>query len=227
MFGASPFSSAPISGSSSTSYLQALTAVVTSVASIAKLPKKLFSVAVTSTKSIQRSIGKNISTVVENVLVVLTESAFHLISFTINITNNITIVKALTKTINATISNTVSIIKLLGKTLSVSVTKTVTLTLVNVVSKILSVTSSTTASIALFRQKIMSVVSTSTISISKALASILMVTVNSIISLIVAVFPRLGTVERYTFIINTRDRLQKLFKIRTELANKRQSKVAK
>jgi len=91
----------------------------------------------------------------------------------------------------------------------------------------LSVVSSTTASIALFRQKLLSVVSTPTISIRKALASVLTVTVNCIVSLIAAVFPRLGTVERYTFIINTRDRAFKLFKIRTELANKRQSKVAK
>jgi hypothetical protein len=73
----------------------------------------------------------------------------------------------------------------------------------------------------------MSVVSTPTISIAKALASVLTVTVNVIVSLIAAVFPRLGTVERYTFIINTRDRVLNLFKIRTELANQRQKKVDK
>lgn len=227
MFGASPFSSAPISGSSSTSYLQALTAVVSSVASITKLPVKLMAVAVTSSISIIQAISKIISTVVENVLVVLTESAFHLISFTVNITNNSTIVKAITQTITASISNAVSIIKSLGKTLTVSVTETVTLTLANIVSKLLSVTSTVTSSIDLLRAKLLSVVSTPIISIKKALASVLTVTVNCIISLIAAVFPRLGTVERYTFIINTKDRLLKVFKIRTELANQRQKKVAK
>ena len=92
MFGASPFSSAPISGSGGGAvYLQVLTAIVSSVATITKLPIKLISVAVTSTVSIVKAISKIISTVVENVLVVLTESAFHLISFTINVTNNSTI----------------------------------------------------------------------------------------------------------------------------------------
>jgi anaerobic C4-dicarboxylate transporter len=92
--------------------------------------------------------------------------------------------------------------------------------------------------------KLFAVVSTSTSTLNKALYSLLTVISVTIPSLLAAVFPRLGAVVRYTFTADFRDRLiglykerltkvdlrnriQKLYKLRNALANKRQGTTQK
>jgi hypothetical protein len=124
-------------------------------------------------------------------------------------------------------SSVVTIVKLLGKTLSYAVTETATVALHNILSKVFFVTSTTTVSIVHLLNKLLSVVSTNTTTLQKSIYTVLSVISNSIVSLLVALFPKLGAVVRYTFIINTKDRLIKLFKIRSLLANKRQGTIKK
>ena len=119
------------------------------------------------------------------------------------------------------------IVKLLGKTLIYAVTETATVALHNILSKILSVTSSTTISLNHLLNKLFILVSTSTTTLQKSLYAVLSVISTAIVSLVSALFPKLGAVVRYTFIIDTKDRLINLFKIRSLLANKRQGTTQK
>jgi anaerobic C4-dicarboxylate transporter len=92
--------------------------------------------------------------------------------------------------------------------------------------------------------KLFAVVSNTTSTLNKALYSFLTVISVTIPSLLAALFPRLGAVIRYTFTadfkdrlielykerivdVNLRDRMKKLNKIRTALANKINNKVSK
>jgi hypothetical protein len=80
-----------------------LSVIVNSTATIRKSAGKILSVTSTSTASFVRAIRKMFATIVDNVLVVLTESAFHLVAFTINITSTSSFKKALSKFL--TVSN--------------------------------------------------------------------------------------------------------------------------
>lgn len=92
--------------------------------------------------------------------------------------------------------------------------------------------------------KIMAIISTVTLTIKRSISIALSVISATIASILAIVFPVLGAVVRYTFIVDARDRLtklykdrleiidfrnrlQKLYKIRTEIANKRQDKAQK
>jgi hypothetical protein len=209
------------------------------------LPVKLLSVTVTTTLSIRRDISKIIETITENVIVILTKIGLNLIAFSLVITPTATINKGISKTLNvisssiATIAKqaskvltylsttTSSIILNIGKTLSYTVTETVNLLSQRLFYKILLAIASSTATIISLRAKTLAIVSNVIARVNKRTYRVLTVISNTIAVILISFFPRLGTTVRFTFIINTRDRLLNLFKIRTELANKRQSKVAK
>jgi hypothetical protein len=226
-------------------FFRRLTVLSTSLATITKLPNKLLRVTVTSTLSIRRAISKIMATITENVIVILTKIGLNLISFSLVIANTATINKAITKTLSvlstsiATITKQAvkvltylsttssSIILNIGKTLSYVVTETASLFVQKVIYRILSVVVTSTVTIKSFLAKIILIVSNVISRVNKRTYRVLTVISNTIAIILISFFPRLGTTVRFTFIINTRDRLLNLFKIRTELANKRQSKVAK
>lgn len=210
-------------------FAKLLSYLSTSVATITNIPNKLLSVTSTSVVSIQRFISKIFSTISEMSVVVLTESAFHLVLLAITESNAASIIKSISKTfsVSSTSSSSMSVIKSFLKSLSSSTTSTVTMVTKYAVGKVISLSVSSTASLVKTAQKYFTVISTSTTTLIRSISVTFTVISATIATLLSAVFPKLGAVIRYTFTADMRDNLIQLFKQRNVRANESNNKVQK
>ena len=186
-----------------------LSATSTSTSTISKLLSifKTLSVTSTSISTFIKAIGKALSTVNEMSIVVLTESAFHLILLSITESTVISLKKAISVTKSVTSVSTVSFVRSIARILSVVSVSTVTL--LHGINKLLSVISVTSSSFV------------------RGIAITIKATSVTIASLFIAFLPKLGAVVRYTFTANMRDSLIQLFKQRNVRANESNKKVQK
>ena len=246
MFGKQPFSSASFAGSSNNVYQQLLSILSSSAITITKVLtylKTLSIVISTSVVSIQRFISKIMTKVVETTLVVLSDIALHLVALAKAVTGTPFLFKSITQTYSISVTGAVSLIRKVGKifsilstsvvsiarsqlkTLTRTVTATVSILKLNIFARVLSVVSTSTATIRRLFGKTLFVLSTSTSSIIRRINKIFSVISTTLSSIIVVLFPRLGSVERFTFVVDIRDRAVKLFKSRNVFANKKKSNI--
>ena len=208
-------------------FAKLLSYLSTSVSTIKNLPNKLLSTTSTSVVFIQRFISKIFTTISEMSVVVITESAFHLILLSITESNVASIVKSISKTFIISSTSTVNLIKSVNKIISASVTSIVTMSRKYAVGKIISLSVSSTASLVKTAQKYLTVISTNTTTLIRSISVTLKAFSATITTLIFAVFPKLGAVVRYTFTADMRNDLIQLFKQRNVRANESNKKVQK
>jgi len=181
------------------------------------------------------------STITEMTIIVLTESAFHLVALARVVTATPNIIKGIAQTYNINVSSVVSVLKTPFKLISVlstftvsiirsqlkniivSVAGTISMVKALTLSKILSFVSTSSASIVISIGKIMTVLSTTISTLNKQMSRVLSVISATISSLLAVLFPRLGSVVRFTFVADLKDRTNKLFKVRNVLANKKKT----
>jgi hypothetical protein len=210
-------------------FAKLLSYLSTSVATIKNLPNKLLSATSTSVVSTQRFISKIFRTISEMSVVVLTESAFHLVLLSITESNVASIIKSISKTFttNSTSSASLAFIQNILKTLSIASTSTATMVRKYAVGKVISISVNSTASLVKTAQKYLTVVSTNTTTLIRSINVTLKAFSATISTLVFAVFPKLGAVIRYTFTADMRDNLIQLFKQRNVRANESNKKVQK
>ena len=227
MFGKSSFSSVPICGDDKKFIYKSLDVIVNAFVTI-----RIF-------------LNKIVENVVETVIVVLTESTFHLVAFAIIESTTSTITKGMTKSLSAVSNVVATLSKIPNKILSVLSTSTATIkqnigltlsylstsistiTTKFILGVFLSVTVNSAVTIKKALNKIIAALVSTSIVIQRNFTTVLSVISVTINSIIVSVFQKLGASERYTFLADTRDRLAQLFKIRNVLANKKQGTIKK
>ena len=121
-----------------------VSATVTTTASIVRQIAKTVSATVTTTASIVKSVGKPISATVTTTAT-LTAFRQFLVALTATVTTSASIVKSVGKNLSATVTTTATVVRQIAKTLTATVTTTASVT--KSVAKTLSATVTTTASL--------------------------------------------------------------------------------
>ena len=160
---------------------QALTATITSTATIVRSIGKILSSTVTSTATIVKSAGKIISATVTTTASIV-KSVGKPLTATVTTTASLVALKAFSQALTATVTSTATIIRSVGKI--VSATGTTTASIVKSAGKILSATATTTTSIRRSVGKPLIATATSTASIVKRVGKILSATATSTASLV-------------------------------------------
>jgi hypothetical protein len=219
-----------------------LSILSTATVSLSALRVKILTVLSTSSVTIVKAISKIFSTIVDNVLVVLTESAFHLISFaltvtgtpslikkvgkfmTINSTAIVSLLKSIPRTFSIAVTGTVSIIKSFFKTISNSVTATVSLARHLIFGRVLSVAVTGTVSLKKLANKLLFVTSYVIITMTKGLQRLFTISVTGFTSLLGQVSPIFGAISSNVYYAIQRIRSIDLVKIRSIFLDKNNGK---
>ncbi len=205
MFGKSPFSSAPISGLFNQAYAKAL------------------SIAVSTIVSLTRQVNKVFSIISEYVIVVLSDLAFHLIGFSINVVASVSFKRAIAKTLTvlSTLALTltksvlrsflvastamVTILRSIGKIITVSVTAIISL--FKTTGKVLTTSCTVTVSYIRSVLKTLLIVVTPIIIYGRFLAKTILLQVSASLQVVAEFVKRYGAVAKFTFIVQPKDRL--------------------
>ena len=207
MFGKSPFSSAPISGLFNQAYAKALSSAVSTIVSLTRQVNKVFSI------------------ISEYVIVVLSDLAFHLIGFSINVVASVSFKRAIAKTLTvlSTLALTltksvlrsflvastamVTILRSIGKIITTTVTGIITLLKPRTVVKALTVTVTNTIIYIRNIFKTVSIVSTGTVSYIRFISKTFLLHISGYLQVVAEFVKRYGAVAKFTFIVQPKDRL--------------------